>query len=321
MPTSDQIASRLFKKSFGKGDTDQGKPFFEEDPAIDGYIGILPDQIWAEGDLIPESSPFGTPNATTMSIYDGSISGVVKYVHNLVLKNNAPMGVKSYYHEDLRDAIPFNFGGDDVSTYNYFVTDYTGSQQIFFGQDDWLLDVDQGAITFYEAPPVGVAPATPPRISFYKYVGLKGLSSALDPSGTSWNSFQLNNDASGVAIKDASGILQVVGPDISTLATLQTGSLIIDNLTGPLYAQDGSVYVGTPTFLLAYDTSIVGNDASTVFEIVHNLNTKKQNVMVWDDSDNEVVYPGIERGLNIDRIAFHTPPASGNVYYVTILGF
>jgi hypothetical protein len=160
----------------------------------------------------------------------------------------------------------------------------------------------------------------------YNYWVKLGAATAADASGTSWSTFQLNNDASGVTLVDVSGNLQIQTPDGSlanfTAADITIdGSLKIDNLTGALYAQNGNVYVGVPTAILTFDGSFIGNDLTVDFSVNHMLNTMRQNIEIWDSSSNETIYPGITKGLNIDYISFYTPPTTGTIYNITILGF
>lgn len=321
MPTPSQIADKLFKKSLGKGDTDQGKPFFEEDPSIDGYIHVTPSQIWRQADQITNSSPFGAPNATTMSVYDGSVSGVVQYIHNLSLNSKPTTGNKAYFSIGLKDSIAFNFGD---GTYNYFLTTSTGTQ-IAFGQGDWVVDNDQGLLTFYGTVPTGVSQSTPPRISFYKYVGGKGLNVAADASGTTYSTFQIDQDASGVILKNSGGNLEVRTYDDGDYANvkvnhLDVSTLRIDSLNGVLIAQDGSIST-TTVQLKTYSQQINGDGIQSSFAISHNLNTVDHTITVYDISTNEVIYPDLTRGVNIDIIQFVSAPPTGINYDIIILGF
>jgi len=156
---------------------------------------------------------------------------------------------------------------------------------------------------------------------------LKLNQSILDASGTSSVTFQLNNGDNGVVLKDSSGNLKVVAFDGSTFANIEAGNLSInsikiDNLTGALYAQDGSVYAISGTHaLLGYEGFIIGNGSTNIFPIVHDLSTYKQVVTVWDKSNNEVIYPDVVRGASTNYVSFISPPTSGYDYDIIILGF
>ena len=165
--TGDQKSSRLFKKSLGVAETITTKEFFSE--AKLGRTGILPSQIWAEADLIPNTAPV---------LSDGQSSGVTEY-HYQVSLSFIPGSISggrdvAYSGATLKDAIPFNYG--DGSSYGYKLYTSTGTV-IADGVGDWLVDGEAGVLTFYTpgSIPAGVASATPPKISFYKYIGVKGL--------------------------------------------------------------------------------------------------------------------------------------------------
>lgn len=161
----------------------------------------------------------------------------------------------------------------------------------------------------------------------YNYWLKIGAGISVDASGTSWATFQINNDENGVILKDVSGNLEVVKFDGSTYASLTAGhiegsSLKIDTLNGMLYAVDGSVYaIAGTAALLAFEGTITGNGVTSDFLIQHDLSTLKQNVTIWNDSTNEVVYPNIIRGLLQNNIEFLTPPPPGQNYKVNIMGW
>ena len=73
--------------------------------------------------------------------------------------------------------------------------------------------------------------------------------------------------------------------------------------------------------VLTYDGSIVGNDVTTTFAVVHDLSTLRQNVEIWDASTNETIYPAITKGSSTNYVSFYTPPSAGSIYNITIIGF
>jgi hypothetical protein len=154
--TTEQKASFLFKQAQGVAETSVTRDFFEEPRK--GPTLVLNDQIWAQSGSIPTTAPV---------LADGQTSGVVQRFIDRTM--TAVAGVSnSFYLADLVDAIPFNFGD---GSYNYALKDSSGNT-ISFGQGDWLVENTGGVLTFY-----GVTPGNmPPKISFYKYVGTKGIS-------------------------------------------------------------------------------------------------------------------------------------------------
>ena len=153
--TSTQQISKLFKKLLNKSETTTGRTFFEEPFNTYNYVPIT--SIWLDYNLIPATAP-------------GASVGVVQYITGLTL--TAVAGAPNSFYDTtntLEDIIPFNFG--DGTSYNYLIKDSTETQ-IVFGQGDWLLDTESGILTFYGTIP----PNMPPKISFYKYVGARTVS-------------------------------------------------------------------------------------------------------------------------------------------------
>jgi hypothetical protein len=159
--TSSQQASRLFKKSFGSGETLTNRDFFEE-PKL-GRLSIFSDQIWSESLSIPSTAPY---------LVSGSSSGVVQYFEKETLTHVAGSTNRSYFSSNLIDTISFNYGD---GSYNYELYKNDGTTLIAFGEGDWLVDTDAGLLTFYGTLPSGVTSLLPPKISFYKYIGNKGV--------------------------------------------------------------------------------------------------------------------------------------------------
>lgn len=157
--TTDQKASKNFKKLIGKGESTTSKAFYEE--PLSGRMTILPSQIWDQESEIPSTAPALAPDA---------ISGVVQYKEDLVL-TAVPGTTNAFYHADLQNAIPFDYG--DGSSYLYTIKDSTDSP-IAPGQGDWVVDTEAGILSFYSSTPSNM----PPKISFYRYVGTVGLQTA-----------------------------------------------------------------------------------------------------------------------------------------------
>jgi hypothetical protein len=156
--TSDQKSSLLFKQAQGVAETSTTRDFFEE-PKL-GRPLVFSSQIWSESALIPTTAPVLT---------DLQESGVVKrYIEKTM---TAVAGTSnSFFLEELKDSIPFNFGD---GSYNYQIKSSTGTT-INFGQGDWIVNNAAGTLTFYGSVPSNM----PPKISFYRYIGEKGAASS-----------------------------------------------------------------------------------------------------------------------------------------------
>lgn len=91
--------------------------------------------------------------------------------------SNAPINCLT--HRVLRDTIPPDFGNGE---YNCKLYKQNGSR-IHFGDGDWILDPHSGVITFYGNLPNNVSSTLPPKITFYRYIGKKGLNTTHTPTG------------------------------------------------------------------------------------------------------------------------------------------
>tara|TARA_E500000081_G_scaffold155486_1_gene196803 strand:+ start:680 stop:1498 length:819 start_codon:yes stop_codon:yes gene_type:complete len=237
MPTTTQIADYLFKKSLGKSFTSTAEQtaigkdsyFFSEPydgrPAIHSHT-----QIWTESELIPSTAPSMTS--------DGDVQGVIEYVKNYQLQK-VEGTTSAFYGQRLVDVIPFNFGD---GSYNYSLTDSNGGA-IPFGTQDWILDPDVGVLVFSESlGSLSSLSTNPPRITCYRYVGSKGVSSSgavkkydtLEGDGAS-DTFDLANakKTSGSFEVFVGGAIQIQGQNY----------YIKDNSSNQLltYNQDGTI--------------------------------------------------------------------------------
>lgn len=156
-----QQALLLFKKLMGKGSTALTFDFFEEPK--NGRPVVLPSQVWNQAALIPSTAPGATAGVVTKFV-DQALTAVLGTTN-------------SFFHANLIDAIPFNYG--DGTSYNYTVKDST-TAAIAFGVGDWVVDPDTGTLTFYGAVPANM----PPTISFWKYSGSKGVGGSATVTGT-----------------------------------------------------------------------------------------------------------------------------------------
>jgi hypothetical protein len=189
--TAQQQASRLFKKSLGVAETITSKEFFSE--AKLGNTAVLPSQIWSQADQISYNAPSSLTNGQTSGVTQRFILEPLTFISGSISGSSEV----SYFSSNLIDAIPSNFNSGGSYYISLWKND--GTTPIFDGQGDWLVDTTAGVVTFYGTPPSGVASATPPKISFYKYVGGKGLASiAGDTSSLSTAvSTEISNRTSG----------------------------------------------------------------------------------------------------------------------------
>jgi hypothetical protein len=281
--SSEQKSSRLFKKALGAGETLISRQFFEE-PRLGGST-VLPEQIWSEASTIPLTAP---------NLSDNGEDGVVKYLELLELTHVAGSQDLSYFSSDLIDAIPFNFGD---GTYNYGLFKNNGTTVINFGEGDWLLDTSAGLLTFYGSLPSGVNAANPPKVSFYKYIGTKGVSSpgrGLEDGGSGELDVNVDSDSLEINYQNEVSLKQVIQGE-----RLFTGNygINIQNDDGLLVSNSLNVGYGTAsagTASTGYGNITGGGRYSFVYSkgsIVygdHHRSQAETNVFVFGDGNRTV---------------------------------
>jgi len=264
LSNTDKI-SYLFKKLLGKSSTNNSREFFEE--PRNGRQIIVADEIWAESDSIPDTAP---------SLSDGATSGVVKYFQDKTL--TAVSGVSnSFYHADLVDAIPFNFG--DGTSYNYTLKD-SGGSAIAFGQGDWIVDPATGTLTFYGTVPANM----PPQISFYKYVGTKGTSS-YSPNWTKYTA--THTDFSAASTTNDVSLFSLAADEVIHGYILNVTEVFSG---GSIGSYDVKIGVGGDLDKHVYNLSVVG--ASTEYYNVKAIES------ISSSTDIRV---GAEADVNLDE--------------------
>ncbi len=198
----------LFKASQRKPSTLDERRFYTEPNRPAGPV-VLPDQIWQS---LPDEAPSDLVALTDSSLDDngnvmkGSLAGktsgnVRRYIKvpltmligtdgkayeapnsNVSHPNGYADGVTAgdtgaagTYNRVTQDVVPFNH--DPLGSYLFNL--YRGNEiEISFGTGEWLVDNRSGIVTFYEYADISadVDENNPPLFSFYRYVGVKGLS-------------------------------------------------------------------------------------------------------------------------------------------------
>jgi hypothetical protein len=191
--TTAQQADALFKASLGVSNPRPANQFFEQ--PVKAAPVVLPSSIWADESLIPNTAPVLTDQQT---------SGVVKKWVDLSLTLVSGSS-QAYSHANLNNVIPFNYG--DGTSYNYTVKGNDNSA-IPFGTNDWVLQ--NNVLVFY----AGIAGlSTPPKITFYQYVGTIGI-----PVSTGGTVTKVVDDRSSAIISN--GQLTVTSSQQFKLGTL-----------------------------------------------------------------------------------------------------
>lgn len=171
MPCDEQISKLVYKRLRGTSDVDSNRPFYTE--PFKSYPIIEPNNsIWAQASSIPATAP---------ALSSGQTSGVVQYWQNLTLTSvsGAP---NAFYDPLLVDSIPFN--KDSIGwSYRPVLRDFSGTTTYKFTESDWFIDNSAGTLVFYKNMPSGISSISPPKITFYRYVGMKGIVAPAQPLG------------------------------------------------------------------------------------------------------------------------------------------
>lgn len=242
--SSTEKTNLLFKKLVGKPSTVDERSFFEEPNRPARPIVIPNSQIWSED--IPDTAPAVLSSLTDTDADDngyamagslvGRTSGVIKrYIKvpmTMVIgtegkayeapnssvshpNNNAGgtpgsgTGASGTFNRVSQDTIPFNH--DPLGSYLFNLYRSNGTE-ISFGFGEWNVDNASGIVSFYEYDDISaqVFEAEPPLISFYRYIGSKGIGSGNSISITggitifdSGNETSVGDDLAAIQVSEA----------------------------------------------------------------------------------------------------------------------
>ena len=202
----------LFKRDKSKVSVDIDRPFHQE--TLNIRPAILYEQIWSE--VVPTVAPadltgidenialddFGNPLKGSEYGLTSSLNPVVRRFVKLQLKHvpgandlayyfpktDTPAGFTPGGESPFQDVIPFNH--DPNGTYQVRLYKQDTEAEIPFGETggEWIINHEFATITFYELNNVtDVNKDKPPLISFYRYVGEKGVSSASEGFSKEFN--------------------------------------------------------------------------------------------------------------------------------------
>jgi len=271
----------LFKKLLGKPSTITEREFFQE-PNRPARTNIYQSQILK--DNIPEVAPSNLRNLTDSSLddngntmagsYVGKTNGIItRYIKVPLTAMNGTNG-KSYegfqattshpsgnnndgsggvygtsgtFYRITQDSVPFNL--DTNGSYEIKVFKSNG-QEIPYGYSggEWILDYESGIISFYEYDNIsGIDENNPPLISFYRYIGEKGVAIS-SVNKTIFEAGQTVGDGDDLAA------LQIDSRDLGSISTTSFSQAL----------QFGGEYDGSWRFIISGGG---GNQKSTQFHM------------------------------------------------------
>lgn len=234
--TADAMASIVFKKSLGIPSTALTNQTFQE-PSRPGFPSVFQKQMYSEA--IPDVAPADLAGVTTDdsgASITGSIKGktsatstmIRKYV-KLALTEVVGSNGMAYESPDdatygrvLQDCVPYNY--DSAGSYLVTIYKSDGSTVVSFGSGSWVLDTAAGVLTFYDTIS-GVSAAAPPKITFYRYIGSKGASTAeqtaqaIEAQSLTFTEPIVFKGGSTSLVDDALTAVQLDDRDMSTLSS------------------------------------------------------------------------------------------------------
>lgn len=192
MSTVLDFSTLLYKKALGNPSTLDSTASFSE-PNRPALPAVLQTQIYAQ--QIPPVAPADIATVTTddnganiVGSYAGRTSTASSMIRKYVKipltvipgsQENAYEAILDVtYGRVMQDTIPYNT--DPVGSYLFTIYRADGTTVIPFGQSSWVWDTTAGVLTFYayDAASLGISAASPPVVSFYRYVGVKGAATA-----------------------------------------------------------------------------------------------------------------------------------------------
>lgn len=168
------IAEAGFKHTVDKPHTSNGLAFYEEPGRISHRVDL--DSIWTDSKYIPLTAPKVDENGFYYAEVGASKIKVLQKLENIPL--DKVEGTDATYSSIyLVDAIFPTYG----TGYSVTLTDWNG-EEIPFGLNQWVIDPDNGELSFLGGWPEGYQEN--PKISFYRYVGKKAPDSFLRSDGS-----------------------------------------------------------------------------------------------------------------------------------------
>ena len=226
----------LFKNYLGFPNTDETKPYFNE-TNVKANNYVLGEDVFISN--IPIDPSFNTAKTSaqvqltnsafdsysaTDSITEDTTATIRKYV-KLKLEPVPGSNEKSYYKLDasgnnvLSDSIQFNKNQEGSNTpylYKLFSSAGVGENEQIPSTStggNWIFDIKNGIINFPDTPSETVNTSNPPYLTFYKYIGRKGISNITNDLS------QLNTDNTSVINDLSSAIYEKLSIEIRDLSS------------------------------------------------------------------------------------------------------
>ena len=205
MLTESHKINYIYKKILGKPTTLIEEHSLQEPNVIFGNNIHSHLNIFANQTFLRDSIPYNVPTSLESTNFDDDNNNIIgskigksdstntikKFIKlpmyyipgSKLMDSNNNITSFSFYLNLLEDSIPYNY--DSQGTYNYILYRFDTNNftyiQLNTNEADWILDNDTGILTFYNSINSNIPESqhisitNPPYISFYKYIGGKGL--------------------------------------------------------------------------------------------------------------------------------------------------
>lgn len=310
----------LFKNLLGKPSTDTTRKFFQEPSRPSRPAVIANTQLWS--DVIPSTAPSDLVSLTESSLGDdgniikgnlyGKTSSTNQFIKRYIkIPLNMIIGTNNLAYEAdidpvnnntkvLQDSIPFNFdisGSYEIKIYKNSSYDIN-EPQIPFGPSggEWLIDNTGGVLTFYDYEILtGVDEFNPPLISFYRYIGAKGVVSTFGidhindlDNDTSIHTELYNNDDDTLRFftngYERMTINSYGNLSLGITSINQGGDALLD-ISGDIMIRESDLPLDNTDLLYNYNNNLYWEDINLTVELVDNDKDTKIQVESLPDED------------------------------------
>ena len=169
----------LFKKNFNKPFTQTTTDLITEPNDIFGNT-ITTQPIMFLNNIFRDSIPNIAPSTNTNNVKKHN-KNPMNYIEGSMKLNPIDNSITtiSFYLDLLQKSIPYNYDPNGSYCYSIF---YSNNIEIDYSIIDFILDQDTGILTFLSNPNINIDPNhhisdfNSPRVTFYTYTGVIGLS-------------------------------------------------------------------------------------------------------------------------------------------------
>jgi len=286
----------LFKKTLNKPSTNPSILDIQEPNMIAGNIVKSKSIVFQQNELYRDNISKTVPSELINVTLDdngnninGSLIGkksndtlIKKYVKidlNYVYGSeeiiNNKLNSIAFYSNLLENTIPYNF--DPQGSYLYTIYRPDGITEVSYGEGEWILDNESGVLTFYGDINENISinkiiKTNPPKITFYKYNGEKGLY-PLDFKKNELLTIQTNlNITNNLEIKENTTLNNIHFNKLNELPSYNTNQIVY--VGNNLYFNTNNKWqklINDDLILLNHEQYIYNSNVTNIINVNTNL--------------------------------------------------